>query len=199
MIISGPSRNNAFFQLKNSTNLRLKLKNGEILIKVGRTVTSSDKMLQQAILDEKITVNIATTTKNNVDGMALIGGYFAGNKKLEDGSINTLQIVNPEHTSVLDAIMFTRSGTYLLHELLESYIGGIDSPNAPPADTNHMDGYNVYLNAHNKAIDLDPHFQPLKTSYNNLTNTTTIFPKYSYDYRGDTPIKVNDYIIDHNK
>ena len=117
----------------------------------------------------------------------------------DEGITNTQQVVNPDHTCAFDQLQKTRCGTYMLHEVLESYIGGLEYPNAPPADTEHLNELYKYNNAHNKAGSLDGNFSEIKHYYVPAINSTYVYPKYSIDYTGDVPIKNEEYIINHSK
>lgn len=81
----------------------------------------------------------------------------AESKVGEDGKSYTNQTVNPEMTKKIDEFYEVKKGVSMLHEVLESYIGGAESPGvgAPTLDETETPERTAYLNAHNKAELLD--------------------------------------------
>jgi uncharacterized protein RhaS with RHS repeats len=163
IIIKGDKAKQVFRQLNASTSLRLKIDgNGKVTAK-GRAKTDSDKALLEAINSEIVEVNINATSSNFTEsGHWFVGGAFKGSEVNKDGKTIAYQTVNPEMTKILDEFYGTDDGVFVLHEVLESYIGGKDSPGTGPptfedVQKKTQNGTN-YLNAHNKPKALDPRF-----------------------------------------
>jgi RHS repeat-associated protein len=85
VFINGEASQEAFSQLKSSTNLELtRNKDGKVEIVGGEAVTDSDKQLMAAINDESIEVHVTAINSNTtvIDGqkIRINGGGFLGNK-----------------------------------------------------------------------------------------------------------------------
>ncbi len=161
VIIKGEKADEAFKQLKASTSLRLKMDdNGKVTAK-GKAKTDADKTLLEAINSETVEVSINATDSNFTDsGNWFVGGAFGGSEVNEDGKTVANQTVNPEQTETIDEFYGVQNGVSVLHEVLEAYVGGKDSPGtgAPTFDDvkNKTSNGTNYLNAHNKVEALDP-------------------------------------------
>ena len=161
VIIKGEKADEAFKQLKASTSLRLKMDdNGKVTAK-GKAKTDADKTLLEAINSETVEVSINATDSNFTDsGNWFVGGAFGGSEVNEDGKTVANQTVNPEQTETIDEFYGVQNGVSVLHEVLEAYVGGKDSPGTgvPTFDDvkNKTSNGTNYLNAHNKVEALDP-------------------------------------------
>ena len=119
------------------------------------------------------------------DNTALSGGAFRGstiNSSIDaslEGSPNTIthanQIINPTELGEMDTFYNAVKGVGVMHEILESYSGAINSPGAISitGKQNRALGKDWYLNAHNKANELDPRINyPLQIDNNVLPKTS---------------------------
>ena len=91
----------------------------------GTARTKIDKLIQEAIDDENITVNILA---DNSNAFGLIttgsGGAYMGND-YEDGKVCTDQYVVPSMLAEYDkSVGDNKPGLTMIHELAESYYGG---------------------------------------------------------------------------
>jgi hypothetical protein len=84
----------------------------------GVAKTDADKKLQDATTDKKVNVIVETINDSQTVGV------FDGNE-IKDGIVNTFQYVNTENTAKVDEFAERPSGNTILHETLESYIGGL--------------------------------------------------------------------------
>jgi len=165
VIIKGNKSKEVFNQLNASTSLKLKIDdNGKVTAK-GRAKTDADKTLLEAINSTTVEVNINATDSNfTSDGKWFVGGAFGGSK-VKNGKTITNQTVNPEQAKKIDNFYGVEKGVTVLHEVLESYFGGKDSPGigSPTfADVQNKTATGVgYEKAHNKAKKADPrHVSP---------------------------------------
>ena len=166
LFITGDMADEATEQLQKSTSLTLSRdsETGKV-IAAGEAKTDADKVLLAAINDECVTVNVnATASNEGKDNNWFVGGQFGGSEVNEDGKVTSTQTVNPVHTEAIDKMNEIPSGTTVLHEVMESYIGAKDSPgtSAPTSfddiSSKTPDGM-AYLNAHNKAMATDPRYK----------------------------------------
>ena len=161
VFITGPESQKAFDQLQASTSLTLNRdeKTGKVTA-TGEAKTEADKTLQQATTDATVKVNINATDKNVINYSPVIG-LFNGNKTDKDGVVNTSQIVNPVNTEKVDGVAGRDKGVTILHEVLESYIGGQTSQKTGvSAPSTFIDPESKsYFNAHNQAEVIDPRHQ----------------------------------------
>lgn len=161
VIIKGNKSKDAFKQLRASTSLKLKMNNNGIVSASGKARTNADRTLLQAINSEIVEVNINATNNNFTDsGNWFVGGAFEGSEVNTDGKTITKQTVNTEQTETIDSFYGMEKGVSLLHEVIESFIGGKDSPGTgsptfEDVQNNTSNGQN-YLNAHNQAGTIDP-------------------------------------------
>ncbi len=167
VFITGPERDKAFEQLQASTNLSLSInkETGKVTA-TGEAKTEADKTLQQATTDPNVIVNIKATDKNVVSYTPAIG-IFNGNTKGGDGKVNTSQIINPNLTKIVDEVSGRSSGVTVLHEVLESYIGGKNTQSSGVAapSTLMVDPNPAYEKAHNQAEVIDPRHQNTYTPF----------------------------------
>ena len=155
---SGTDSKDAISELKKKTNLRLKLSSDGAVTYKGKPKNDIDKKLIEIISNTAVDVNVNFTTDSKVTG-----GSFDGN--IKDGDIvRTQQRAHLARLRQMDSWYGMPEGTSLFHEILESYIGGVDTPNAPPV-SGHKDSsgnYEAtsleYLNAHSKASKFDSNF-----------------------------------------
>ena len=183
VIIKGEKANEAFKQLNASTNLKLKMDdNGKVTAK-GNAKTEADKILLEAINSDKVEVNINATNSNfTKERNWFVGGAFGGSEVKEDGKVVTSQTVNPEMTEKIDEFYEVSNGVSVLHEVIESYIGGKESPGIGSPSFEDVENKTPtgvgYLNAHNKTETLDPrHVAP-----NIVADQTGIYmTKFPYD------------------
>jgi RHS repeat-associated protein len=160
--ITGNKANEATDQLKKSTSLNITRddKTGK-LTATGVAKTDADKTLLSAIKDKSVVVQVNATSSNYTgEGKWFAGGAFGGSKVNPDGKTYTSQTVNPEQTKKIDNFYGAALGVSVLHEVLESYIGGTDSPGigavtGDDVEKNTPTGVG-YVNAHNKAQAIDP-------------------------------------------
>lgn len=112
----------------------------------------------------------------------MTGGSFDGN--IKDGDIvRTQQRAHLARLRQMDSWYGMPEGTSLFHEILESYIGGVDTPNAPPV-SGHKDSsgnYEAtsleYLNAHGKASKFDSKFIEPIIEFNSVTESYNMIKK----------------------
>lgn len=79
------------------------------LIVSGKPRNKSDRLLLQASQDEKVNVNIYTTTNSFFKSRSginvpLLAGSFDGSE-VTNGKVNTTQWVNPDHIELIGEIM----------------------------------------------------------------------------------------------
>lgn len=91
------------------------------------------------------------------DGAYYRGGAYMGSKMADNGKMVGTNVVNPMVNESLDKISGIPEGVGILHDALEDYIGILDSPGSPPANSteNKKKGYD---SAHKKAGELDSRY-----------------------------------------
>jgi RHS repeat-associated protein len=144
VILNGSEKQKAFKELQASVQGKLNLTMDDKTGKVSSTEvagakqTSDSKQLENAVNDHSITVNVNATddTKN------IVGGGFGGNTVTvstsgEKNTVSTQQEVNPTVLGKVDDY-FGKPGSGILHEVTESYQGGLISQasgiSSPPSD-----------------------------------------------------------------
>ena len=158
-MITGNDASEALKQLNCSTNLELKFDSDGKTVRIvgGKAKNRADRLIQKAIADNDIVVNVEAKKENSFewhDGKILpteVGGGYGGNN-VEEGVVNTYQKVVPSMLDERDRLVDGESsGKYMLHEVAESYIGGqiaektgISSPRAGLVNS-------TYDKAHKKA------------------------------------------------
>ncbi len=157
VIINGELADEAFSQLQKSVSSELTLtidKKGKVRATVNEGVTleegSAASHLLKATEDSKRIVNVDATDKNTVakSGNLFTGGAFGGSTVNDDGSITATQTVNPNHTKIKEDFIGQKEGVTILHEVVEAYIGAVESPGAKPNSQE-------YVSAHKKANNSD--------------------------------------------
>lgn len=162
--INGAGAAAATDQLDKSSSLTI-TRNQETgrLNATGTAQTPADLKLKAAIDDPNVTVSMDATNSNyRANGDYIVGGSFDGSKVI-DGRTEASQTVNPVMTSKKDALYGEPAGTSIKHEVLEAYIGAVESPGTTPPTfqdvQNNTANGQAYSNAHNKAMSLDPQFK----------------------------------------
>lgn len=164
VIIKGNKSQEALAELQKATQGQVNLSldssgNLSYTTVSGATVSSDTQQLINAIDDNSITVNVlATDSKVTSQGGLLEGGAFMGNTVTTTASGNTVstnQEINPDVLSSIDSY-FNSPGTNTLHEVTESYQGGVNSQQsgvsalpATPAEVNNPSS--SYNQAHSAA------------------------------------------------
>ena len=121
--IVGDAAAAALEQLQNQTTLVLSLDEHGKLCYSGEAESDIDKLLVDAIKDEDISVNIISTKDNVVH--SAYGGAYGGNS-YEDGKVCTDQYVTPSILADFDkSVGDSKPGLTMVHELAESYYGGV--------------------------------------------------------------------------
>jgi len=163
--ISGPDAVNTVKAINESTNnnffVSIDPKTGKLSCE-GKAVTGQEILLQEAIINEKIIVNLITTDGNFIPDNPnktdkpepfSVGLYYGSEK---NGEItNTYQFFNLDHAKIYEKAGGSNVGLSVIHEILESYIGGILFPKQGV-------GYNKLnqVRSHNDVVDLElPLFQ----------------------------------------
>lgn len=159
IIITGDKSKEALAQLQAATSLKLSMDESGKVAATGKAKTDADKNLQAAVNSTSVTVRVnATSSNTSANGRWFVGGAFGGSE-VKDGKTLTTQTVNPNQMQKLDAVSGNRKGSAMMHEVLESYFGGVDSPGSPaPTFDPGSTGFSNYQNAHNKAKAADPRF-----------------------------------------
>ena len=127
----------------------------------GNAVNQADQDLLTAINDSSVVVNLEATKDNyTASGNWFVGGAFGGSTVDANGVTQVTQTVNPKHTKAIDKFYGSDKGVGVLHEVLEGYFGGVNSPgNGAPTFADVTAGNATgqgYTNAHNAADASDP-------------------------------------------
>ena len=171
--------NEAFKQLQSSTNLKLKRDGkGRVTIVGGEVRNENDMRLQKVINDENVTVTVNAINGTSDD--YVMGGSFMGNEVMDKviplftpkphkvianlltRHVFTKQTVDPYETAILDDIGYLHyipgvsetkafKGQTMLHEVTESYCGGIDAFFSGVSAGNATVSPDAYNSAHNAA------------------------------------------------
>jgi hypothetical protein len=163
VIITGELAKQAFKQLQASTKLKLQMDENGKVSATGKAKTETDQKLLEATQNSNVVVNVNATSSNFLEsGNWFVGGAFEGSI-VEGETVVASQTVNPNHTETIDEFYEMPAGTTMMHEVLESYIGAVNSPgtNAPTfADVQSKNSTGLaYLNAHNEATRVDPRYK----------------------------------------
>jgi len=95
----------------------------------GTPITDQELLLETAILYDKVNVELNTVDKNYYeDGTPFVVGGYYGSEVDNNGVINTLQEFNISHAKVWEKAGGSNVGLSAIHEILESYMGGIIYP-----------------------------------------------------------------------
>ena len=157
VVIYGEDAISAFEHLSASTSLRLSMQNDGSLKARGKAKSDADKLLLEAINSSDIIVQVEAVNSNYTpSGNALVGAGFRGNEVV-DGVVKTSQIVNPNQLKALEEFYGLENGVNMMHEVLESYIGGKDHPDIGTGDlvNSYDERYKDYVDSHNKAKTMD--------------------------------------------
>ena len=150
---SGDNVNKYTAQLRTQTKLDIyvDIETNKLIVS-GKPRNKSDRLLLQASQDEKVNVNIYTTTNSFFKSRSginvpLLAGSFDGSE-VTNGKVNTTKWVNPDHIELIGEIM-KKNGVVAMHELLESYYGALNSPGYMPIPRRQQSEPNSnYLKAH---------------------------------------------------
>jgi len=194
IIIKGNKSKEAFDQLQSSTKLKLKMNNTGKVTAEGKARTDADKKLLEAITDTNVIVQINATSSNfTEDGKWYVGGSYGGSSVGTDGKIYTTQTVNLEMTKTIDEFYEMGIGVSLMHEVIESYIGGVESPGVGgPTFDNTTPEFKAYHNAHNKTKSIDPRHVPLIISQDQKTGYLYINKPHAIIPGLDVELLIND-------
>lgn len=181
VIITGDKKDEAFAQLKKSTNLKLTMDENGKVTATGKATTNADKALQNATTDTKVTVNVNATSSNYTKGGNwFAGGAFGGSEVKKDGKVEATQTVNPDHTKKMEDLSGVPTGVSVLHEILEAYQGAKDNPGTSAPTFSDVENGTpagvAYKNAHDKAEGLDPRFKAPNLSVDQSGVYITKFP-----------------------
>ncbi|HPG12568.1 MAG TPA: hypothetical protein PLU37_13635 [Chitinophagaceae bacterium] len=123
--INGDAADKATEELQKSTSLKLSRDSEGKISASGEAKTDSDKKLLEAINSKTIKVELNATTEKKLDNEQILAdGAYLGNELSDDkNSVTTHHAVNPEATSKMDEF-YEKPGAIVLHEVIESYIGG---------------------------------------------------------------------------
>jgi hypothetical protein len=126
--VVGDAASKVTSQINQATSLRVQNLNGRIYTS-GIPITKSDVTLFRAFHNPKVVVGIDATNSNYTkEGNWFVGGAYGGSEIGEDGKVYTKQTINPTMTKTIDDFYDLGDGITALHEVLESYEGGVDSP-----------------------------------------------------------------------
>ncbi|WP_353955824.1 RHS repeat-associated core domain-containing protein [uncultured Chryseobacterium sp.] len=191
VILKGDKVAEAFEQLKNAaSNLNLKMDaSGKVTgtVKRGAKVTDAEATLLRATKNKSVVISVTAQSSNIIesDNTAVSGGAFRGstiNSSLDaslEGSPSKIthasQVINPTDLGEEDTFYDATKGVGVMHEILESYIGAINSPGAINivGSQNMEFGRDAYNDAHNTANELDTRINyGLKTANTFLPRTS---------------------------
>lgn len=160
VIIKGCDSQKAFTELQKSVQGQLNLSmdsGGKVTYSAvqGATINADSQQLVNAIDDHSINVNVtATDSKVTSNGSTYVGGAFMGNSTdSTTGVVNTKQEINPNVLEKMSTY-FGKPGADTLHEVTESYQGGLTSKSVAGGqmgDSTTPQGEIDYDNAHNSA------------------------------------------------
>jgi hypothetical protein len=165
LVVTGPERKKALEQLQASVNRCLSLKideqSGIVICERNKkpnghfvSLTKEGKRLAEVIDDNTVLVNIiasdsmVTSTKKLSFGGSYLGNSFTGTYGYKDDPavkvpvIATRQQVDPE-TARMISDYYGKPGADVLHEIIESYLGGKYAQQKKIADTSGNLYYNV--------------------------------------------------------
>ena len=161
--ISEPSHDKAIEQLQAKVGSSIKLLRDEKTGVVTYTTTNTNKKLKGlakrlagVIDDNKVTVNVTTTDKDETSkGRLLVGGAFMGNEveKDKDGNVTHItayQEVNPNFLEDIENIT-GKPGELMMHEVTEAYEGAQISAENGYSSLNADSQSSVYEKAHKRA------------------------------------------------
>ncbi len=157
VILGGAEKQKAFTELQKSVQgqLNLSMDNaGKVTYTAvqGATVGADAQQLTTAIDDHSITVNVkAENTSNTSTGNLYIGGAFMGNTvNATTKQVSTTQEINPNVLAKFSDAN-NKPGAGVLHEVTESYEGGLISQKAGVSSPAANVAGSVYDAAHTNA------------------------------------------------
>jgi hypothetical protein len=108
-------------------------------------LTHNDQILLDATQDATHMVNVEATDKNRVTegGNLFMGGAFMGSTLNADGTVDALQVVNPNHMKIKEDFIGGQSGVTMMHETIEAYIGAVQSPGAQGNSSEYKAAHNA--------------------------------------------------------
>jgi RHS repeat-associated protein len=168
LYLKGEEAQEAFRQLQQSTSLDLSMADDGKVSASGEAQTKSDKQLLAAINDKDIDVNVTATNSLTVStGQYTTGGSFMGNtvtqttgtevineipEEVPITKVSANQEVNPDMLNSYDHTTGSQTGTFILHEVTESYEGAKISQatgvSALPAAKGNATYSSIYQPAH---------------------------------------------------
>lgn len=110
------------------------------------------EFMLQAVNNKDIIVNIYTFGEDemfNEEGVFRNIGAFHGNEVSRENKVHTRQEVIPSLAKEMDDYYEAQSGTVLVHEILESYVGGLYGKKSEKSIPNGKINPNLYLRFHN--------------------------------------------------
>jgi len=172
---------------KTSLQLKYDASTNQISV-MGDPKTDFDKALVAAIKDPNIKVNLHTTRENIITSKStgkkgyLEVGAFDGSytqnimtydsskdspAMFDDGRagvgsksmVVAEQWFNIKHAEIEESAGGNSVGTNASHEIIEAYFGARDSPGASSPISGNPSDQNAYINAHEKAVGVDPSFK----------------------------------------
>ncbi|MCM1176912.1 MAG: RHS repeat-associated core domain-containing protein [Clostridium sp.] len=177
VIISGELANSALSQLQAKVGKRISLSidsQGNLsYTNTRRSVPQRSKKLTDIIDDNKVTVNLKTTSGMETStGKLMVGGAFMGNTVLQDKDGTTSVVANQEINPVVLGTADNHTGTpgtLVMHELTEAYQGAIISMNTGVSSPDASQKGSVYQQAHDNATVQTPIFQRMIDATGNET------------------------------
>jgi RHS repeat-associated protein len=175
IILSGTEKEKAFIELKASVQASLTLamdENGKVTysqnkdIETGSNITptAGASALMCVIDDHTINVNVEATSKITTPaGTTFTGGAFQGNSvttSAAGNSVETKQLVNPIVTKKMDDY-YKKPGATVLHEVIESYIGGQNAQTSGISSGTSNASPAAYDAAHSAASAVAPQSGPI--------------------------------------
>lgn len=155
--IIGPDSKEAIRHIRNQTSIGFRVridKDGKMSYR-GKVHSEIDRVIQEAIDDENITVNILADNSNTFGLITTAsGGAYMGNT-YEDGKVCTDQYVAPSMLAAFDkSVGDCKPGLTMIHELAESYIGGqiaLEQEQGSPYALERGNDMSTYDKAHKEA------------------------------------------------
>ncbi|MDO9256262.1 MAG: RHS repeat-associated core domain-containing protein [Bacteroidales bacterium] len=176
LYLKGEEAQEAFRQLQQSTSLDLSMADDGKVSAAGEAQTKSDNQLLSAINDQNIDVTVTATNSLTLsDGSYTQGGAFMGNNVTQTSGTEILngvpeevpitkvsanQEVNPAMLNFYDQKTGSQTGSFILHEVTESYEGAKISQgtgvSALPAAKGNATYSSIFLPAHIAASNQPP-------------------------------------------
>ncbi|MEW6412578.1 MAG: RHS repeat-associated core domain-containing protein [Candidatus Zixiibacteriota bacterium] len=118
----------------------------------GNAQTDAEKKFVEAVNSQKINVNLTTVEAGaTVPGTnsSVAVGSFNGSTTDKNGVVQTSQYICMSHAQVIENIDGWTQGQTVMHEVLESYLGGVNNPGQAPSAAS-------YDAAHRGAMSIGP-------------------------------------------